>query len=176
MRTLPVAMAIHDVDRSVNVARQVSMITHSDIRCVQACQVYTIIVQSLLAGKTGEAAVDDALDWASEPSHAVDQEVQWALVVNPDMPATPKSMWTGGYVIDSLRAAVWAVQQSAPAVDTLTHLVNLGHDADTTGAIAGGLLGTRWGASAWPWRWISKLETQVEVAAVSRQLIAMRGE
>lgn len=171
MRTLPIALGVPDQRKSLALAAEVSRVTHADRRCVQACQAYGVIAQALMAGQTGGQAVDTAIDWLDaqkRPEH----EVRWALCVAQTMIPTPKTMWTGGYVIDSLRAAAWAVQQDRPAPDTLVHLVNLGHDADTTGAIAGGLLGTRWGLSCWPWRWISKLETQVEVAAVSRRLAA----
>ena len=37
--------------------------------------------------------------------------------------------------------------------DALHAAVRIGDDTDTVAAIAGGLLGARWGASAVPWRW-----------------------
>jgi ADP-ribosylglycohydrolase len=44
-------------------------------------------------------------------------------------------------VIDTLRAAVCALVQSASFRDILVEVVNLGGDADSTEATAGGLLG-----------------------------------
>jgi ADP-ribosyl-[dinitrogen reductase] hydrolase len=53
--------------------------------------------------------------------------------------------------------------------------VNLGGDADTNGAVAGALLGARFGTAAIPERWLSVLERRAEIEALGHQLAAMAG-
>ncbi len=53
-------------------------------------------------------------------------------------------------------------------------MVNLGGDADTTGAVAGGLLGAHYGASAVPERWAQAISYGPEVAAVVPALCELR--
>ena len=53
----------------------------------------------------------------------------------------PSSCASRGPLVDSLANAVWAIQQPTDFETTLIALVNRGRDADTTAAIAGGLLG-----------------------------------
>lgn len=64
---------------------------------------------------------------------------------------------SGGYVIDTLEAALWAVETTESFEDALIAAVNLGHDADTVGAVAGQLAGARYGASTIPERWVSRV-------------------
>ena len=105
-----------------------------------------------------------ALIGGVEPIEAVAQaqaldlhpDVRAALDVAADTPAT--SLSTTGYVIDSLRCAAWAIQPPDALEDVLVALANRGCDADTTGAIAGGLLGITHGEAGIPPRWKDRLE------------------
>jgi ADP-ribosylglycohydrolase len=66
-----------------------------------------------------------------------------------DCRTAPPSAWPTGFVIDSLRQAAWAASQGARADESLRLAVlHGGRDADTIGAIAGGLIGARFGARA----------------------------
>ncbi|MEX5637267.1 ADP-ribosylglycohydrolase family protein, partial [Parafrankia sp. FMc2] len=81
---------------------------------------------------------------------------------------------TTGYVVHSLAVAVWALQQPDSLENLLVGVVNRGDDADTTGAITGGLLGARDGAAAIPARWTSRLEYAPEIDALAPALHALR--
>ncbi len=52
--------------------------------------------------------------------------------------------------------------------EALTEVINLGGDADTTGAILGAMAGAHYGLSAIPFRWLDRLQ--------NREGIARRGE
>ena len=92
------------------------------------------------------------------PSQALDldTDVRSALDVSANTPETDLS--TTGYVIDSLRCAIWAIQQPDTLESVLVALVNRGNDADTTAATAGGLLGIIHGEEGIPQRWTQQLE------------------
>jgi ADP-ribosylglycohydrolase len=64
--------------------------------------------------------------------------------------------------------------QPRPLEDVLTDVVNLGGDADTTGAVAGGLLGVRDGVAAVPGRWVGALEYKTRLQSLVPRLVALR--
>ena len=117
------------------------------------------------------AEVPDAL--AAAHTLDLDPEVRGALDVDPAMPV--KRLQTSGYVIDSLGCAVWAIQQDATFEEVIVALVNRGRDTDTTGAIAGGLVGVLKGVDAIPSRWRERLEYHDRLVAVAPELLARRG-
>lgn len=62
-----------------------------------------------------------------------------------------------GYVIDSAVCAMNAIRDTSGFEDALVYAVNLGGDADTIGAIAGGLAGAVYGVKEIPERWLNSL-------------------
>jgi ADP-ribosyl-[dinitrogen reductase] hydrolase len=59
--------------------------------------------------------------------------------------------------VRSLEAALWAFYRSDSFRDGALLAVNLGNDADTTGAIYGQLAGAFYGVKAIPENWIEQL-------------------
>lgn len=171
MRCLPTALAVRDPRKRLQQTVEISDITHADERCMDACVAYNEIADGLIRGLT---PLDALFEVYSNTRLGLCQAVKDTLRIDPSVKATPTTLYTGGYVLDSLACAVWALQQDQPATDTLIQLVNLGHDADTTGAIAGGLLGVRWGVSAWPFRWMGKLEFGPELVKLAKVLTQLR--
>ena len=66
-------------------------------------------------------------------------------------------MGTRAYVTRSLEDALWAVEESTCLEDGALLAVNLGEDADTTGAVYGQLAGAYYGVDSIPERWRSTL-------------------
>jgi ADP-ribosylglycohydrolase len=58
-----------------------------------------------------------------------------------------------GFVRVAFRLAFWELAHAAGFEDGLVDVVNRGGDADTNGAIAGALLGARFGEGGIPARW-----------------------
>ena len=63
-----------------------------------------------------------------------------------------------GYVVDSLEAAIWSLIQTDSFREALLTAVNLGDDADTIGAIAGGLAALYYGYESIPEEWLSVIK------------------
>ncbi|KAL2129456.1 hypothetical protein VTI74DRAFT_7777 [Chaetomium olivicolor] len=80
-----------------------------------------------------------------------------------------------GHVLESLIIAVAALLDPRPLEEVLVDVVRFGQDADTNGAIAGGLLGARDGVSAVPSRWREKLQFGKEFAEVVDYLLSPQG-
>ena len=69
----------------------------------------------------------------------------------------PPEIKGSGYVVKSLEAAIWAFNNGQDFSDAVLSAVNLGDDADTTGAVCGQLAGAYWGESGIPGEWIDGL-------------------
>ena len=166
MRALPTALIRPDAERRRTESAQISAITHAHPRCVDSCVAYNEIAAALINGVAPAEAIAQA--------HALDlhPDVQAALVVPAGLAVTGLS--TTGYVIDSLRSAAWAIQQPDTLESVLVALVNRGDDADTTAAIAGGLLGIIHGEAGIPQRWTQQLEYAPELVAAAAPIETIR--
>jgi ADP-ribosyl-[dinitrogen reductase] hydrolase len=90
-----------------------------------------------------------------------DRRNLWSEVIHAAEIEPPGSFVPNGFTVTALQAAYAAVIQTpVPRHMPARHLqlaldaaVRIGHDTDTVAAIAGALLGARWGASAIPFRW-----------------------
>ena len=69
----------------------------------------------------------------------------------------PPEIIGNGFVVRSLEAALWAFHRSDSFREGALRAVNLGDDADTTGAIYGQLAGAYYGVKAIPQDWIERL-------------------
>jgi ADP-ribosylglycohydrolase len=70
---------------------------------------------------------------------------------------SPPEIKGSGYVVKSMEAALWAFYNSNTFEDRALLAVNLGDDADTTGAIYGQLAGAYYGENGIPKLWREKL-------------------
>jgi ADP-ribosylglycohydrolase len=69
----------------------------------------------------------------------------------------PPEITGNGYVVRSLEAALWALHRTESFREGALLAVNLGDDADTTGAVYGQLAGAIYGEDAIPVEWRSRL-------------------
>jgi len=76
-----------------------------------------------------------------------------------------------GYVIESLEAALWAFETTSSFEEGALKAVNLGDDADTTGAIFGQIAGAFYGENGIPKRWFKKLAWREKLTQMADQLL-----
>ena len=72
-----------------------------------------------------------------------------------------------GYVVKSLEAALWAFNNSGDFRDGALLAVNLGDDADTTGAIYGQIAGAHYGVESIPSEWRERLTMRTEMTEMA---------
>ena len=166
MRALPTALIRADPGRRRRESELISAVTHAHRRCTDSCVAYNEIAAALINGAAAPAAIAAAADLDLDPAVAV------ALETPADRPVAELS--TSGYVIDSLACAVWAVQQPGTLESVLVDLVNRGDDADTVGAIAGGLLGIVCGPAGIPARWKDRLEYAYRLTGAASEIARIR--
>ena len=73
-------------------------------------------------------------------------------------------------MVDALEAALWAFHRSDSFREGTLLAVNLGDDADTTGAIYGQIAGAHYGAEAIPAPWRDKLAKVSTITSLADRL------
>jgi ADP-ribosylglycohydrolase/protein-tyrosine phosphatase len=168
MRTGPVALAHpNDPVRIASLARSVSELTHADTDCVDACVLWSVAIDHAIHHAPVEVdGGHSPYDWAgaliAAVPHLPDQggrRARWRQLIDQavDPTVVPADFPTNGWVVHAFQAALNAIVTTpvpagvgAPAhLDlALANAVRAGGDTDTVAAIAGSLLGARWGATA----------------------------
>jgi len=148
MRTIPAALyfAGQGTDATVAAARAISAVTHGDPATGEGCAIYHELVRRALAGEDPLAAVPDALDLV-----ASDQRDRYEAMLAGTW--KPGEGPPNGTVWGALATAVWAIRRSTSFEEAVVRAIDCGDDADTVGAITGGLAGTIWGIGRIPSRW-----------------------
>jgi ADP-ribosylglycohydrolase len=161
MRTAPVALAHLGDDAALAAkARVVSDLTHGDPLAGDACVLWCVAIDRAIR----EGRLDGIRDGLG--LLPAERRGFWEARIAEAETEPPASFNPNGYVVPALQAAYAAAGQSPiPAEQPCRHLhdalcaaVRIGNDTDTVAAIAGGLLGARWGASAVPAGWKTQLQ------------------
>ena len=177
MRLAPVAIAgshryPRDVAGLVERCVESSLPTHRAPQAVSACAVFGVALSALIAGEAREVVLD--------PHWSVWDEVRGIMDLHPEVDEVisgshrerqPPEIVGSGYVVRSLEAGFWAFGSQTDARASLLAAVNLGDDADTTGAVCGQLVGAAWGATALPDEWLAVLAWRNEIVAVAEALL-----
>lgn len=161
MRTMPVALArADDPELRRHEAAAISGVTHGHPNCKDACIAYCDLAADLSTGRVqGPDAIDRRLEQLIDDD-TLTPDVRAAIrrgMQLEHISDLPTAQDGSGWVLYSLTVSVWAVRERRPAPEVLLDVVKHGGDADTNGAIAGGLLGVRDGAGVWPDRWLQTI-------------------
>jgi ADP-ribosyl-[dinitrogen reductase] hydrolase len=161
MRTAPVALRyVNEPRRRAAVALAESALTHFDQVAGWACVALDELIAAAIAGELREQ-----LPVIAARLH--EDEPRVAAVLTLAGEATREEIVASGYVLETLKAALWAVSSSDSFEDALIGAVNLGDDADTVGAVAGALAGALYGETAIPTRWATALLVRDRVLAAA---------
>ncbi|UKJ75406.1 ADP-ribosylglycohydrolase family protein (plasmid) [Azospirillum brasilense] len=146
-------------------ARRQSLTTHAAPEAVDGCALLARIVTRAIA--TGDGAT----------SLAPSVESTWT----PALQAVAAGHWRGktddafastGYVVHTLEAALWAVGRAVDFRDAIRRAVNLGHDADTVGAVAGPIAGALFRRRGTPAAWLGTLHASPRIEGMAGALLA----
>ncbi|MBO6290861.1 MAG: ADP-ribosylglycohydrolase family protein [Selenomonas sp.] len=138
MRTVPIGVALAPGEAKTT-AQATAMMTHWDKKQTELVADYTMAVSKLVRG------MNDFMEFVR---------------LAEEYPQ-PKHLAPTGYSLDSFNCALWAIRTSEDFEDAVARAVNLGGDADTIGAITGGLMGAYDGFEAIPERWVNALPAYI---------------
>lgn len=149
MRTAYIPCYYSDEETIRKQAGDISSMTHHDRAAAEACEIYCRIIARMLNRR------DYTTRW--EVFRREVGKTRYRIAMEPHFTPNPT-----GYVVESFLAAIWSIRQATwmatnfrQAVETA---VNLGGDADTIGAITGGLVGALCGYNRIPESWVNALD------------------
>jgi ADP-ribosyl-[dinitrogen reductase] hydrolase len=171
MRLAPVALAfaanpVEAVERAADSSRA----THAAPAAVDACR----YLGALLAGAARGVRKNELL----APSFWTHGELvpEISEIASGSFQAkNPPEIEGSGYVVRSLEAALWALDRSDSFREGALLAVNLGDDADTTGAVYGQVAGALYGAAAIPIEWRDQLAMRERIEELADELLGLAG-
>ncbi len=172
MRLAPVPLfyASHPLD-ALEKSAESSRTTHGAQTAVDACR----YLGSLIVGAVRGASKEDLLSpfYSPIPNYWQQQPLVSALAevaAGSFQHRNPPEIRGTGYVVKSLEAALWAFYHSTSFQEGCLLAVNLGDDADTTGAVYGQLAGAFYGESGIPQQWRTRLAHSSLIKSLADQL------
>jgi ADP-ribosylglycohydrolase len=175
MRLAPVPMFFaNDASKAIEMSAQSSRTTHAAVTCVDACRYFG----GLIAAAVNGASKDDLLSerycpvpgyWDEHPLCTEIAEIAGGSFKRRE----PPEIIGSGYVVKSLEAALWAFHKTNSFRDGCLLAVNLGNDADTTGAVYGQIAGAYYGEEGIPESWRIKLWLRDKIEAFADRIFEL---
>jgi ADP-ribosylglycohydrolase len=161
MRLAPVPLAFRrNIALAIHNAGESSRTTHAAPTAIAACCYFAGLLLGALEGRPKEQLLSsffypgpDRDHWHRQPLPPEIAEIASGSFKLKEPPEIKGS----GFVVRSLEAALWAFHHSDFFREGALRAVNLGDDADTTGAIYGQLAGAYYSVNAIPQDWIERL-------------------
>jgi ADP-ribosyl-[dinitrogen reductase] hydrolase len=143
---------------------------------VDACRYFAGLLVGAVRGKPKSELLSGYFNPTDESNfwneNSLDPKIA-AIAAGSFKRKDPPEIRGSGYVVDSLEAALWAFDRSNTFQEGALLAVNLGDDADTTGAIYGQIAGAFYGADQIPPEWRVKLTMQDFIQEKADQLFAI---
>ncbi|MHB9031729.1 MAG: ADP-ribosylglycohydrolase family protein [Anaerolineae bacterium] len=175
MRLAPVPLYYHrDPSEAIRLAGESSRTTHAARAAVDACR----YLAGLIVGALRGADKNELLSAGYCPVPGLWQEapLQEAIAAIADgsfKHKQPPQIRGNGYVVNSLEAALWAFYASADFRAGCLLAINLGEDADTTGAVYSQLAGAYYGVQNIPPEWLQPLAMRDYITDLADQLVTL---
>lgn len=174
MRLAPVPLYFaRNPELAIRMAADSSRTTHGTAAAVDACRYFAGLIIGALRGVGKDELLSPHYSpipglWDREPLHRGIA----AIAAGSFRAHGPPAIQGTGYVVKSIEAALWAFARTSDFRTGALAAVNLGHDADTTGAIFGQIAGAYYGVNAIPESWRSRLTMADEIRGMAERLLA----
>lgn len=166
MRLAPVPMFFaKSLDEAIAMSGESSRTTHGAREAVDACRFLGSLIVGALNGCPKEGLVA-ANYWKAGSLAPAIQEIAKGSYKE----RMPPQIRGSGYVVESLEAALWAFYRAKSFREGALLAVNLGDDADTTGAVYGQLAGAFYGADGIPQEWLGVIAHRELITSFADQL------
>ena len=175
MRILPVCLfliekevvgkdvfSIHD---AVEAVHQITSLTHNHLRAKMASGLYYFMARGIVLGsgcltERLQKGLDEGFAFYGTDILNLTQLAYYGRLRDlVEVSALEEDeIRSSGYVVHTIEAAVWSLITTESLKGCLLKAVNLGDDADTVGAVAGGLAGLFYGYQEIPEDWLEVLQ------------------
>ena len=172
MRLAPVPMhfagdARMAIDRSADSSRT----THGAVEAVDACRYFAGLLVGALRGVDKETLLSEHYSPVEGLRHETPLAPKIAAIADGSFKhKQPPEIRGTGYVVDTLEAVLWAFFHTEDFREGALKVVNLGDDADTTGAIFGQIAGAHYGVQSIPAEWRQRLTKRAEITSMADSL------
>jgi ADP-ribosyl-[dinitrogen reductase] hydrolase len=171
MRCAPVGLRWRrDPVRLVQDAGMQARVTHYDPRSVWTATATCAALAHAIAGSHWTLhELADGLSAVGAPAEVAEAVRDAATATLAELELDePYSM---GYTVKAMKVGLWAFINADSFAETLLQVVNAGGDTDTNGAVAGAVLGARFGARAIPEGWTSALPDRALLERLADRLL-----
>ena len=171
MRLAPIPMYYYqEPKKALKYAALSSKTTHAHSLCFDACRYMAGIIVGLLNDESKETVLSSLYSpvenyFTNEPLCDAMKEVACGSFKRKQPPEIKGT----GFVVESLEAALWAFYHSDNFKDGALKAVNLGDDADTTGAVYGQIASTIYDI---PQEWVQVITMREKIKEISNQLLS----
>lgn len=171
MRCAPLAIRWVDDQRALAWNSALSAaVTHADPRCIWSTVAVNLAIQPLLRGgdvaapavvarlREAAAQLRDSLE-ALGVEAELPENVAWSCALEEPLAVADLKLvgWDEGYTLKAMQVGLWCATQASDFEEALVAVVSAGGDTDTNGAVAGAVLGARFGLSSIPPRWRERM-------------------
>ena len=177
MRIIPLLFYIKEmpINEQFEIVWEVSALTHRHIRAAMSCMIYLKLAEKLLEGKNKSDAYTEMrgeiVDLWSKIEFAEEERAHFERIIQNDIRDTNiDDLKSGGYVIDVLESSIWFFLNENSYKETILSIINLGHDTDTSAAIAGGLAGLHYGRNGMPELWVTSIARLNDIVELGNKL------
>lgn len=173
MRCAPVALVRqHTPELLVRDSAATCSVTHYAATCQWSC----IILNAAVALALRDAApAPDALAEAAVSDGPPQEVWEWIAQVGHDIEDLRLDQGHIGHTLLALQVGMWALTTSHDFEAALVSIAGAGGDTDTNGAVAGAVLGARYGVNAIPRRWLDCVPQRERIEALADALLAGAG-
>lgn len=169
----------HDISKVKANAETICKITHYDPRCIGSCVAVCVAISLMLQGVSD---VSEIIDQTIRESCGYDTRVTEYLELaksaslqdfDLDEGLNPGEPDRIGYTLKALGASFWALKNAHSYQDGILQIIHEGGDADTNAAVAGSLLGAKYGLTNIPSDLVSDLYDKHGLDCRVEKLIAL---
>ena len=178
MRLAPVPLFYaSEPETAIEKSGESSKTTHGAPTAVDACRYLGALIVGAVNGIDKDELLSDhytpvARYWERRPLVKEIDEIASGSYKRKEPPEIKGT----GYVVQSLEAALWAFFKSRSFEEGALLAVNLGDDADTTGAVYGELAGAFYGEKGIPEGWRNKISYHDLIVSFAERLFELRSQ
>lgn len=179
MRVAPIGLVMQS-NQAYDVAAESSALTHGHPTGIIAAGAFAFLVAHLMRGWPLPKAVAITRAFvcekpeSSETVRAIDAAVALAESGDAASPENVESLGRGWVAEEALSIAIYCALVARSFEDGVLLAVNHSGDADSTGSMAGQLLGIMYGLDAIPSRWRTGVELRDVLETIATDLVALR--
>jgi ADP-ribosylglycohydrolase len=150
-------------------------LTHAHPRSTLGCIIYVQLLYRLSCFDPFEKALEAALRECRSGLEGTVYQAEmehYSRIFNRELlRLKAKDVYSDGYVVHTLEAALWCVAVNSNYTDTVLAAVNLGGDTDTVAAVAGTIAGLLYKYPSLPADWITLLARKADIDTLLKRVV-----